>query len=112
VVVRPAVGEGKGMGRDHAVPAAMELGGRPWLRRLCSGAEIGKERAKGASKARGKARAALCFSKITSEGAGHAAAQPSHGGGAASAWKPRPDARRPLRPSTEHVVGDVEVILG
>jgi hypothetical protein len=26
VVVRPAVGEGKGVGRDHAVLAAMELG--------------------------------------------------------------------------------------
>jgi hypothetical protein len=44
------------------------------------------------------------------------AAALGHGGGAASAWKPRPDARRPLRPSTEHVAcvksPDLETVSG
>jgi hypothetical protein len=45
-----------------------------------------------------------------------AAAATGDGGGAARAWRPRPDARRPWRPSTEHMVcvnqSDLEVVFG
>jgi hypothetical protein len=49
---------------------------------------------------------------IASRRQGHAAAQPSHGGGVASAWKPRPDARRPSRQNVEHVAGAVQPDFG